>query len=442
MPLTLIMALRFFGLFVVFPVLSIHVLSLPNSSLFLAGLAVGGFALTQMLLQVPFGLLSDRIGRKETMFLGLSLFAIGSIVCAMAEQVEMLLIGRLLQGAGAIGGVISATISDLVNEEKRSKAMAIMGAGISMSFVLAMIFGPLLSVEFGIEALFWVAAVGAIVSIVLLVASVPKPPQIEHAFEEMESKWHEVLKDHHLLRMNISNFLQKGLMTLTFFLAPILLIHTHGWDKSKLYELYVPMTLIGMLAIPIAVVFAQKKGKYKIVLGGGIGMFALSYVLFGFGIEWFFIIGMVTFFIGFSLHEPILQTLASRYAKAHQRGAALGVFNSFGFFGTFVGGALGGLLLEYFGFESIAIGVVLIALIWGVTVLKMPNPADQKNIYVLSSELQEGWKSVLTHMDGILEYYTNTSEQTVIVKYDDTIIKSEQIRSKIMRDPLQNSKLQ
>lgn len=431
MPLSLIMAFRFFGLFIVFPVLSVYVLSFPGSSPFMAGLAIGGFALTQMMLQVPFGLLSDRIGRKETILMGLGIFILGSVVCAMAESVEMLIIGRLLQGAGAIGGVISATISDLVSEEKRPKAMAVMGAGISMSFVLAMVFGPVISAEFGTENLFYLAALGALVSIVLLMTSVPQPPKIEHGFEEMESKWHEVLKDRNLVRMDISNFLQKGFMALTFLLAPILLSKEFGWEKGELYQIYVPATLIGMLAIPIAVIFAQKKGRYRGVLSGGIGMFALAYLLFSLGEESFFIAGMVAFFIGFSLHEPILQALASKYAKAHQRGAALGVFNSFGFFGTFIGGALGGLILQYMGEQAISAVVIVVSIVWIIAVLKMPNPANQKNLYIPLAELLSEWKENLSNSTGILEYYTNQSEQILIVKYDDTVIETEALRSRI-----------
>lgn len=427
MPLSLILAFRFFGLFLVFPVLSIYVLSMPGSSPLLAGIAVGGFALTQVMLQVPFGLLSDRVGRKQTIFLGLIIFIAGSFVCAMADTVEMLIIGRLLQGAGAFGGVISATISDVVSEEKRPKAMAMMGGTISMSFVLAMMLAPLIAGEYGTDKLFLIAAFFAFLSMILLFTVVPESPKIEHAFEEMESKWHEVLKDPNLVRMNISNFLQKGFMALTFLILPIALSKDFGWEKAELYQVYVPATLVGMFAIPIAVIFAQKKGKYRGVLGGGIAFFALAYLLYASSDSTLFLIGVFCFFIGFSLHEPILQALASKYAKAHQRGAALGVFNSFGFLGTFIGGVFGGFLLQYFGQSVLSGVVILIALVWIAFVLKMPNPANQKNLYIPFDTLLPEWKEAILKCDGILEYYVNKTEGTLIVKYDHTLVSAEAI---------------
>ena len=175
-PLSLILAGRFFGLFVVMPVLSLYALSMEGMSPILVGIAIGGYALTQVLFQIPFGFLSDKFGRKSIIALGLIIFIIGSAVCAMSDDIYMLILGRFLQGAGAIGGVVSAMIADLVKEEKRTKAMALMGATISLSFTTALILGPILSAYFGVASLFWITCFFVVLSLGFLFLFVPDAP--------------------------------------------------------------------------------------------------------------------------------------------------------------------------------------------------------------------------------------------------------------------------
>jgi len=175
MPLSLIVALRFFGLFIVLPVLSIYALDMEGSTPFLAGVVVGGYALTQALFQVPFGLFSDRIGRKKTILIGLLIFIAGSIISALSENIYMLLLGRFLQGAGAIGSVVSAMVADLVKEEERAHAMAILGGTIALSFAAAMIIAPIVGGHWGIDKLFWLTAILSIAAIFILFTAVPQP---------------------------------------------------------------------------------------------------------------------------------------------------------------------------------------------------------------------------------------------------------------------------
>ncbi len=427
LPLSGILALRFFGLFIVMPVLSLYALEMEGATPILMGIAIGGYALTQVLLQIPFGLVSDRIGRKKTIFFGLLFFVLGSVVCAMAESIEMLIVGRFLQGAGAIGGVVSAMIADLVKEERRTKAMAVMGATISMSFTAAMILGPIIGSSFGVDKLFWLTALLASLAILVLFINVPEAPLVSYSFEAEESRWQEVLHDKNLQLMNLTNFLQKAFMTLAFLIIPLALVKGMHFEHQDLWKVYIPAAILGVLSMAPAAILAEKKGYFKGVLLFGIVMFALSYTCMVSREPWLFILGVMLFFIGFSAHEPIMQSLASKYAKAHQKGAALGVFTSFGYLGSFFGGLLGGHFYQWFGIFSIACFVGSVSIIWLILIFRMKNPAHQKNLYLSLLEYPRERFSRLLEMEGVLEWYVNENERVAIVKYDQSSVSGETI---------------
>ena len=260
-PLSSILFLRFLGLFLVLPVLSVYALDLDGATPFLVGIIVGGYALTQAIFQVPFGTMSDKIGRKPTILFGLLIFLVGSLICAYSTDIYTLMFGRFLQGAGAIGSVVTAMIADLVEEETRGKAMAIMGGFIAMSFALAMGLGPVIASNFGISTIFLITAVLAIVAIVVLFTKVPTPPKIKHIYHA-DAKTIDILKDNNLLNMIVINTLQKGLMTVAFVLIPIILTkpeYGFGWEKSELWMAYVPAMIAGLVAMGPAAVFGEKK---------------------------------------------------------------------------------------------------------------------------------------------------------------------------------------
>jgi len=376
-PLSIIIGLRFFGLFVVMPVLSYYALLLEGSTEILVGLTIGAYALTQILFQIPFSRLSDKIGRKKTIAIGLIIFTIGSIIAGISEDIYTLLLGRLIQGAGAIAAVISATISDLVEPQKRTKAMAMMGGAIAMSFLMAMIIGPIIAANYGLNALFFLTAGLTFISLVLLL-KVPTPPIIKRD-DNKKFKAIDVLKDSNIFTMAITNFLQKAIMTLTFVIIPVLFINALGWAKEDLVYVYIPATILAIGAMGFASIKAERYGKFKEMLQLGIALFILSYTLFGFTQnEVILIIAITIFFIGFNIHEPILQSLTSKYAPAHQRAVALGVFNIFGYAGTFIGGMFGGLGLSIISLKSIAIIIIMVSLIWIYMISKITNPVLQK----------------------------------------------------------------
>ncbi len=432
MPLNLIISLRFLGLFIVLPVLSIYALKLDGSNELLIGIAIGGYALTQMLLQVPFGILSDKIGRKTTLTIGLIIFMVGSLVAANADDIWMLILGRLLQGAGAIGAVATAMISDLIKEEVRAKAMAMMGGSIAVTFAISMVAGPLIAGYWGLDMLFFITAFCALLAILVLHTKVQTPPKIIHDYKNDKREILLILKDKNLMKMNITNMLQKGMMTLAFLIIPILMVREFNYEKTELWHVYVPAMIFGIFAMGFSAVMGEKKKKPKLVLMIGILLFGLSYAIMGYASSSFgFIVGVIVFFIGFNIHEPLLQSLASKYAKIHQKGTALGIFNSFGYLGTFTGALWGGHILKWYGIEYIAITVLITCIAWAFMIFTLENPIFSKNIYLDYGKFNEDKLSNLNTTTGIIEWYKNENEKLLIVKYNSNIIKEEKILSLI-----------
>ncbi|OCL85758.1 Inner membrane transport protein YajR [Aliarcobacter thereius] len=432
LPLSFIVALRFFGLFIVLPVISVYALSLEGANATLVGIVVGGYALTQVIFQTPFGIMSDKLGRKGTIVTGLLLFAIGSFICAIASDIFTLMLGRLLQGAGAIGAVVTAMISDIVKEEQRSKAMAIMGGFIGISFALAMMFGPIIGGYAGVPILFYITMVLSLVAIYILIKKVPNPPVITHTYNE-KLKLKDVLGNSNINRMHITNFLQKALMTFAFLVIPIILTKTYNWDIKDLWQVYIPSMILGLLAMGPAAILAEKKGKYREVLVIGILFFIISYLIIGFSSSALvFSIGVVIFFIGFNMHEPIMQSLTSKFAKVHQRGSVLGVFNSFGYLGTFFGGIFGGMFLDKlsaYELENFTTIIASICVLWILLIAIMKNPSKTKNIYLNLDEYKSNNLNKLSENSNIEEWYINNTENIAVIKFSEEKISEDEIKA-------------
>jgi len=428
-PLGLVLIFRFFGLFVVLPVLSYYALDVEGATPFLVGIVTGGYALTQMVFQAPFGRLSDVIGRKKTLVFGMMIFIAGSLICFYSDDIYMLIAGRFLQGAGAVGAVIIAMAGDLVKEEDRSKAMAILGGGIALSFSLAMILGPILGSAYGVEVLFLIVAVLSFLAILLIVFKVPNPPEIEHSYNE-KPKLSKILFNQNLMTMNVTNFLQKAIMTFSFVVIPIVMIKLYGWDKSDLFKVYIPGVILGVLSMGPAAVFAEKKMKAKEVLIVGVLFFIASFYFMSRGTEGFFIVGIILFFMGFNIHEPIMQSLVSKFARIHEKGLSLGISNSFGYFGTFLGGILGGSMIVKFSLDEILMFVVGVGILWIISIFTLKNPGKNKNIYLPLDKVIQNYKDSI-NTDEIIEWYVNTTENTLIIKYNEDKVNKEDLINRL-----------
>jgi predicted MFS family arabinose efflux permease len=433
MPLSIILSLRFLGLFLVLPIISVYALTLEGATPLLVGIVVGGYALTQAIFQVPFGNMSDKIGRKPTLLVGLLIFLVGSLISAYATDIYMLMLGRFLQGAGAIGAVITAMISDLVEEEKRAKAMAVMGASIALSFAIAMGAGPILGAKYGVDTLFIVTAVLSILAIILLFTKVPTPPRIKHTYHE-KARTRDILKDPNLLNMIIINAMQKGLMTVAFVLIPIILTSdTFRWQNSDLYMAYLPAMVFGLIAMGPAAVFGEKKNKPREIFLISIVLFIISFLIMGLtNSSMVFIVGVVAFFIAFNMMEPLVQSMISKFAKVHQKGAALGMSNSVAYFMTFVGGTGAGLLLDISDREVIGISMAVLGSVWLLWTFKLQNPTKHSHLFINHDDIDETKLNALEH-EHIAEWYINDTENIVVVKYVTDAIDEEELKAKIAK---------
>lgn len=431
--LTLVSSFRFFGLFVALPAIGLYTDAFGTSA-FLAGIVAGGYAITQIIFQTPFGIWSDKSDKKLVIAIGLVIFIAGSFVCAFSNDIIWLIIGRFLQGAGAIGGVISAQIADLVREEKRSNAMAMLGAGIFMSFIFAMILGPLIAGNIGLQAIFLLTALLNTIALIVLLVCVPSTPKIVYTYQNTD--FINILKNPSLQVLNLSTLLQKFLMIFTFVIVGLVLNDSFGIPESSLWEIYTPGAILGFLSLAPASILAQKKGYFKQVLLVGVIAFVLSYIFIAYasyiGSLWLFVFGVMIFFVGFCIHEPIMQTLASRYPKAHQKGSALGFLTTLGFVGSALGALCGGMLYQSFSLVSLSVCVVAVCVLWAILmVARLHNPNNEKNLYLpIDSYTQESLQS-LSAVSGIIEWYINTTQGVVIVKYNDTLLQESEILSRL-----------
>ena len=421
--LSFVVGSRFFGLFIILPVFGLYASNLNNSNTMLAGVAIGIYALMQMIFQIPFGAMSDKFGRKNVMSLGLVIFIIGSLICGFTNDIYWMIFGRFLQGSGAVGSVAIAMISDFTNEEKRGKAMAIMGMMIGAAFGLSMVLGPYLSARYGLGVLFHISTALTLICIILLYTTVPEEIKISSLQKKVSII--EILVQKDLSLMNLTNFLQKMLLTMTFFVIPIVLVTKLGFMEKNLWIVYSISMVFGFIAMGMAGFMGEKRGLSKMILLLGISFFIFSYICFVVAnSKTLFIIGVILFFIGFNMHEPIMQSAASKFAKSDQKGAVLGVFNAAGYFGTFVGGIGGGVMLENLGIHYLAAIIAIICIIWFLLLISLTNPANFKNIYLKNSENFD--LSSLENRVGFIEAYRKNSE--IVVKFNNKFISKNDVK--------------
>jgi len=364
--LSLIMAIRFLGLFIVMPLLAIYAMHLNGANDTTIGIALGAYALSQVFLQVVFGKLSDKYGRKHILAFGLFILALGSIVCAMSDNIYMLIFGRLLQGAGAIGGVVLAYLNDLATEENRAKIFARMGQFIALAFGISMIVGPTIGAKYGVDSLFLITACLAIIAIILLYVKVPNPPKIEHF--QSHAKVIEVIKNKELLKIYFSGFMQKGMMVIIFMITPLIFVNELGWDKFELWKVYLPALIFGIFAMPVGAILAEKKQKGKLVFILSAVFMIASVVAFLINL---YIIGVVLFFFGFNLLEPVLQSFTGKVARIHEKATAMSLGNSIQYFGIFLGGAVAGFIKQLYGYEALFYVILAMGAFWIIVLFSM-----------------------------------------------------------------------
>jgi MFS family permease len=378
-----IFTLRMLGLFLVLPVFALFARELPGATPLTIGLAMGAYGLTQSLLQIPFGMLSDRIGRKPVILMGLALFALGSLVAALATSIEMMILGRFLQGAGAIAAAIMALAADLTRESSRTKVMAMIGASIGFAFIAALIIGPILAAWFGLSGIFWITALLALLSAVVLMVVVPNPvaSHFHRDAEPVPALIGQAMTHPSLFRLNSGVFILHMSLTAVFLVVPVLLRDRYHLPGVDHWQLYLPVMLLAMgLMVPF-VIIAEKRKQMKEMLLLAIIVAGASLLLLdeiGFGL-WGLGLALVLFFGAFNLAEAIMPSWVSKVAAAEMRGTAMGVFASSQFAGAFAGGLLGGFVHHRFGDEAVFFFAAAMMGLWLLLILGIQKPRHLSN---------------------------------------------------------------
>lgn len=421
--LALIYLFRMLGLFLIMPVISIAGDDMTGATAALLGIAIGIYGLTQASLQIPMGMWSDKIGRKRVIVIGLLLFTVGSLICANATDIMTLIIGRAVQGAGAIASTLMALLSDVTREQNRTKAMALVGASIGASFMLSLVIGPWLYALVGLSGLFYLSFVLSILGILLIIFVVPN--SVHHTFRRDTTPnlaaLSLVLKDSKLRFLNISVLLLHASLTALFIILPSLLLDRFEVpleDHSWLYLIIMASAFIGMLPL---VIMAEAKAKMKQVLTLVLLLLGVSTLL----LQWGNHIGLFAFllwvyFVGFNALEATLPSLVSKLAPVGNRGTAMGVFSTHQFIGSFIGGACGGWLIQNYSSNGIfwVFGVVFLA--WALVSLTQAAPKQLSSLAFSLSSIDEAAIPALTEqlmsIEGVEGLQIFEDEQTAYLK--------------------------
>ena len=437
--LSAIMAFRMLGMFMVLPVLSLYAGKLPGATPILVGFALGVYGLTQACLQIPFGALSDKIGRKPIITAGLILFAAGSLFAAMSHSITGIIIGRALQGAGAIGSTILATISDITKDEDRSKAMALIGMSIGFSFAIAMILGPMINAWLALSGIFWATFAFALIGIVLLHTVVPTPPRLVTSSTVRPSlrRISAVFHNTQLLRLNLGIFCMHAIMTATFIAIPVLLLHFMHVSQTEQTAIYLTVLILSFFIMIPFIIIAEKKRKMKAVFLGAIGTLIASQLLltiFHTSIA-SITLTLLLFFTAFTLLEASLPSLVSKIAPIEFKGTAMGVYSTSQFLGIFIGGSMGGIIFSHYYLSGIFLFCSILGCIWLFFAASMKQPPYLStflfSIDELKPDMLEQLRRQLLNSTAIAEVAIIQSEKTIYIKADKKNITKEQLRNLI-----------
>ncbi len=427
--LALVFAFRMLGMFMVLPVLATYGMDLAGATPALIGLAIGAYGLTQALFQIPFGMISDRIGRRPVIYFGLIVFALGSMLAANSDSIWGVVAGRVLQGAGAISAAVMALLSDLTREQHRTKAMAIIGMTIGLSFAIAMVVGPLLTRAFGLSGLFLATGAMALLGILIIMFMVPRSTDTLQHRESGVAKQALIptLKHPDLLRLDLGIFVLHAMLMSSFIAVPLALVEKAGLPKEQHWWVYLTALLISFFAMIPFIIYGEKKRKMKRVLLGAIGTLMLTELFF-----WQFgnslrmlVIGIVVFFTAFNLLEASLPSLISKVSPAGGKGTAMGVYSTSQFLGSALGGILGGWFFQHGGLSAVFLGCAALAALWLAFAVTMREPPYVKSLRLpLSPQAlrETGLAERLKAVKGVTDAVIVVEESAIYIKLDTELL--------------------
>jgi MFS family permease len=424
--LAAVFSVRLLGLFMIYPVFAAYAHGLSGATPYLIGEALGIYGLTQGLLQIPFGLLSDKIGRKGVIVFGLVLFAVGSAVAALSTSIGGVIVGRALQGSGAIGSVILALVADLTSEDNRTKAMATVGISIGASFMIALVAGPIVANFIGVDGIFWLMVVLAIVGIAITMLVVPNPRRVRvhRDAETVPALIGSVLRNPELLRLDFGIFSLHAMLTASFLVVPGLLRGALDVSVQQQWMIWLPVLLISVAVMLPAIIVAEKYRRMKGVFAGAVAALAVSQAMLyvGAGNLYVLLAALIVFFSAFNLLEASLPSLITKTAPPDAKGTATGLYSSAQFLGIFVGGIVGGWAHQTGGSAGVFALSGALALLWFVAAATMAQPSYLTTRLVAIGDGQAGdaesLAARLRQLPGVAEAVVIAEEKLAYLKVD------------------------
>ena len=422
--LAAIFGLRMLGMFLILPVFALYAEDLPGGDNHtLVGLALGMYGLTQAILMIPFGMASDRIGRKKVIIFGLMVFAIGSFVAASATDIYWTIFGRAIQGAGAISAAVTAMLADLTREEHRTKAMAMIGSTIGIAFAVSLVAGPALNRVIGVPGIFALTGILALAAIWVVKVWVPDPLDSHfHADAQANpARLKDVLRNRQLLRLDFGIFALHAAQMAMFVVVPVALKNS-GLAADHHWAVYLPVLLGSFVLMVPAIIVGEKRGQMKPVFIGGVALMLLAQLGLAFGIEYFWGIvwALFFYFVAFNLLEASLPSLISKLAPVSAKGTAMGVYNTAQALGLFFGGVFGGWLAQHHGFQAVFIFCVVLMAAWLVASLSMTAPPAIKTrmfrVGVMPADQAALLKMQLAEVAGVVEAVVLAEEGVAMLK--------------------------
>lgn len=423
--LALVYASRMLGLFMILPVFSLYAEDYEGATPLLTGLAIGIYGLTQGLFQLPFGMLSDRYGRKAIIITGLVIFGAGSVVAAVADNIYLVIAGRALQGLGAIAAAVMALAADLTREEIRLRVMALIGMSIGASFMLSMVLGPVFAATYGMSFIFWLTA-GLAVFGVLIVLFVTPQPVSQGFHRDTQLSWPDVgktLANRELLKLDFGVFALHLVLSASFVVLPLVLFREMGITQLLHWQTYLPVFLLSVLLMVPMIIVAEKKQKSKAVFVSAVVMLLVAELsLSQWHSYWSVFAALVVFFGAFNLLEAMMPTVITRIAPADMKGTAMGLFSSAQFLGAFCGGLTGGLLLTWFDYWATFLSLSAIVAAWVAVALTMKFPMTMKSRVVSLKQLDEDqmrrFAARVKDISGIKEVAIYPDDRVAYLKVD------------------------
>lgn len=424
--LAAIYGLRMLGLFIILPIFALYAKDLPGGeSHLLMGIALGAYGLTQAILQIPAGWMSDRYGRKPIIYGGLLVFALGSFIAASADNIYWVIFGRVVQGAGAINAAVMALTADLTREEHRTKAMAMIGMTIGITFSLSLILSPLLSGVLGMHGLFALTGVLALAAMAVVHFVIPDPAitRFHSDTEASSNKFAEVLTNRDLLRLDFGIFSLHAILMSVFMQVPFVL-QADGLNVSQHWQIYLPVMLIAFVLMVPPIVIAEKKAKMKQVFVGAVVLALAAQLLLMFAQHslWGVAAALLLFFTAFNVLEATLPSLISKIAPLAAKGTAMGVYSSVQFLGAFFGAAAGGALMQMVGGNAVFVFSIVLLLLWLIVASGMKPPAAVRtkmyHLEQMSDEEGAQLQRQLAQQQGVREAMVVAAEGMACLKVE------------------------